>query len=158
MYNDLRSFGFDESIITLIKVERGRPSHLCLPSLLHFPAGILILLLILALGLLYGGTIHFSSYLFLSSSVVAASSPFLFISKTFTFQEQSLSKWHQYRTERPLKAPQPLLPPIIERDEKEAEEKKKTRWRRKGVTGWFVQCAFPQRCVNLGLNSNLHFI
>lgn len=54
------------------------------------------------------------------------SSHLVWFSNTFTFQKQSLSKRHQwlYCRERPLKA-QPLLPPIIERDEKEAEERKK---------------------------------
>lgn len=53
------------------------------------------------------------------------SSHLVWFSNTFTFQKQSLSKWHQwlYCRKRPLKA-QPLLPTIIERDEKETKGRK----------------------------------
>lgn len=139
MFLSFGIFGFDERIITLIKVEPGCPSLLCLRLSTHTVS------------------IHGDGELSPHASDPGSgpivwqhpliSSHLVWVSNIFTFHEQSLSKWHQwlYCRERPLKAPQPLLPPIIERDEKEAEERKKREKESHcGVSNWFVKVPFPK--------------
>lgn len=102
------SFGFDERIITLIKVEPGCPSLLCLHRSAHTAS-------LHRDGEPSPHASHPGSGPIVRQQPLVSSHLVRF-SNTFTFQKQSLSKWHQwlYCRKRPLKA-QPLLPTIIER-------------------------------------------